>query len=77
MRIADKFYFKTGVEVEEVDAAVERLDMEGDGDYEWIVETFDEQMEKINLWKNSILIQNGSLIEFFMKISLFFMFGQM
>lgn len=49
LRLADKLYFKTGIESDELDVATDRLKLEEDEQYKEMVEAFTVEVQKIQL----------------------------
>lgn len=49
LRLADKLYFTTGIESDELDAATDRLQLEEDEEYKEMVQAFTVEVSKIRL----------------------------
>lgn len=49
LRLADKLYFKTGIESDELDVATDRLQLEEDEEYKEMVQSFTIEVQKIQL----------------------------
>lgn len=49
LRLADKLYFTTGIESEELDASTDRLQLEEDEEYKEMVNEFTQEVQKIRL----------------------------
>ena len=49
LRLADKLYFTTGIESDELDASTDRLELEEDEEYKEMVQAFTVEVSKIRL----------------------------
>lgn len=49
LRLADKLYFTTGIESDELDASTDRLQLEEDEEYKEMVQAFTVEVSKIRL----------------------------